>query len=69
MKAQGIGLKPFPSDIMKAAETASRELIEEETAADAGFRKIYESWKKFRDDSMAYFGTAEHSYLNYMAKK
>ena len=69
LKAQGIGLKPFPSDIMKAAETASRELIEEETAADAGFRKIYESWKKFRDDSMAYFGTAEHSYLNYMAKK
>ena len=53
---------------MKAAETASRELIEEETAADAGFRKIYESWKNFRDDSMAYFGTAEHSYQNYMAK-
>ena len=59
---QGVQLRPFPDDLMKAARTTSFELMEELAAGDAVYRKVYEAWKKFRADSYRWFSSAEAAY-------
>ncbi len=56
---QGVQLRPFTDDVMSAAQRESLSLLDEYAAADPAYRKIYESWKKFRTESFAWFGTAE----------
>jgi TRAP-type mannitol/chloroaromatic compound transport system substrate-binding protein len=63
--ADGVQLRPFPPDVMEAAERASIELLEEEAAKDATYRQVYEAWKQFRKDAFRWFGTAELAYASY----
>ena len=64
----GVQLRPFPDDLMKAAAQASRELLEEEAAKDAGYRRLYDSWKKMCAESFGWFGTAELAYSAFVFK-
>jgi TRAP-type mannitol/chloroaromatic compound transport system substrate-binding protein len=41
-------------------------LYEEIAAKNPKFRKIYEPWKKFRDDQLQWFAVAENRYDNFM---
>ena len=58
----GVTLRRFSNDIMEAAWTESNAFLEEQAAADATFRKLYESWKAFREQSFPYFAGNEQAY-------
>ncbi len=60
--AGGTQMRPFSEEIMKGAQAAATEMFESSAAKDAGYKRIYEHWKKFRDDSARWFGTAELAY-------
>ncbi len=63
--AAGVSLRPFPDEVMRAAERTSFDLMEEQAAADATYRKVYEAFKQWRTDSYRWFGTAERGYAAY----
>lgn len=62
---QGVNIVPFSQDIMAAAQQTSFEMLEEQAAADATYRKIYDSWKKARQDTYRWFSTAELAYAKF----
>lgn len=63
--AQGVELRPFPDDVMQGAEKAAQEILEEQAAADATYRKVYDAWKAFRRDQYAWCATAELAYESF----
>lgn len=63
--AEGTELRAFPQDLLEAAATTSRELLEEQASADEAYRKIFEAWKKARSDAFRWFSTAELAYANF----
>ena len=58
----GVKLHPFPRDVLRAANKAAFELYEAEAAKNPAFKKIYEPWKKFRDQQYEWFSLAELSF-------
>ena len=61
----GTNLAPFPTDVMGAAEKASFELFEEQAAADATYRTIYEGWKKVREQAYRWSSVSEVAYTSF----
>ena len=61
----GVQLRRFSPEIMDVAQAATEELLEEDASSDASYREIYENWKRFRDASFAWFGTAELAYAEH----
>lgn len=59
--ADGVQLRPFPDDMMQAARQISADLLEE-PASDPGYARILAPFKKWREDSYRWFGTAEQTY-------
>src|SRR3712207_7108263 len=49
----------FRSEIMEACYTATNKVMDEEAAKNAKFKKIYEPWKRFRQDQNQWFSVAE----------
>jgi len=64
--AAGAQLRPFPREIMDAGYKASFELYDELAAQNAGWKKVYEPWKAFRDESYRWFRVAENSFDAYV---
>ncbi|MEM7167911.1 MAG: TRAP transporter substrate-binding protein DctP [Planctomycetota bacterium] len=60
--ATGVKLRAFPDDIMAAARAESAAYVNEKAAANASYRKVYEHWSKFRDESSKWFATSETAY-------
>jgi TRAP-type mannitol/chloroaromatic compound transport system substrate-binding protein len=58
----GVQMKLFASDIMTQARKHTTDILEELSADDPSYASIYEPWKKFRDQSYAWFQTAESAY-------
>ena len=65
----GAKLHEFPKEVMEACFKAANEVMEEEAAKNPAFKKIYEPWKRFRNDSMQWFNVAERSYANFTFNK
>ena len=63
--AQGVQLRRFSDDILKAAQTTTFEMLEEEAAKDATYRNLFEAWKKAREEQFRWFGTAELAYAEF----
>ncbi len=63
--AGGTQLRPFSDEIMALARTTTDELLEENAAADAQYRQVYDHWRAFRDASHRWFGTAELRYAGF----
>ncbi len=61
----GAQLRPFPREVMEACYKAATELYEETAKSNPKFAKIYEQWKKFRDDEYLWFRVAENSFDNF----
>ncbi len=51
---QGVTLHGYSDDIMEAAWRESNAYLEEQSAADEGFRAVYESYRAFRDRAWFY---------------
>src|SRR5690349_7565195 len=62
----GVKLHAFSSEIMKAAHKAAFDMYEEEAAKNASFKKIYEPWKKFRQDEFLWHRVAEQSLTTFL---
>jgi TRAP-type mannitol/chloroaromatic compound transport system substrate-binding protein len=64
--ANGVKLLPFSNEILAACYKASEEAFDEVASKNAKFRKVYEPWKKFRDEQVQWFSIAENRYDNFM---
>jgi TRAP-type mannitol/chloroaromatic compound transport system substrate-binding protein len=64
--ASGVKLHPYPVELMRAAQDAAFDLYAEESAKNPAFKKIFESWNKFRDDIMMWHRFAENTYSNFV---
>lgn len=62
----GAKLHPFPRDVMAAALAAAEQLYTEEAARNPVFRRIFESWRRFRSDEFQWFRVAELNYANFV---
>lgn len=62
LRETDIQIAPFPADVLRGSREASEALLEEQAAADAGYRKVHEAWKAFRRGAFDWFGTAELAY-------
>jgi TRAP-type mannitol/chloroaromatic compound transport system substrate-binding protein len=62
----GVKLLPFSNDIMAACYKASQEVYDGIAEKNAKFRKVYEPWKRFRDEQVQWFSIAENRYDNFM---
>ena len=60
--ASGVQTRPFAQDILTQAHTNAVQMYEELANTDPEYRKIYTEWKKARDASFRWFGTAESAY-------
>ena len=63
--AAGTQLRPFSREVMAACYKASQELYEETSAKNAKFKKVYDSWKVFREDQFQWFRVSENTYDNF----
>ena len=61
----GTKIRPFPKDVMEAAERASYELYDELKAKSKHWATIYPQWKQFRDLEFLWFRVAEGTYDSY----
>ncbi|MBC7685674.1 MAG: TRAP transporter substrate-binding protein [Bdellovibrionales bacterium] len=62
----GAKLNYFTKPVMDAAYTISTDVMNEEAAKNAKFRKIYEPWKRFRQDQNTWASVAEAPMQNYL---
>lgn len=60
--ASGVQLRPFSRDVMEAAALATESLLEDEAAGDPAYRKVYDAWRKSKQEYFRWFGTAELAY-------
>jgi TRAP-type mannitol/chloroaromatic compound transport system substrate-binding protein len=65
--AGGTQLRPFPRQMSEVVWKTSNELFAEISAKNAKWKKIYESYAKFRDDSILWFRFAEGGFDGFMA--
>jgi TRAP-type mannitol/chloroaromatic compound transport system substrate-binding protein len=65
----GVKLRQFSKEIMEACYKATNEVMEEEAAKNAKFKKIYEPWKRFRQDQNQWFSVAEVPLQNFMVTR
>jgi TRAP-type mannitol/chloroaromatic compound transport system substrate-binding protein len=59
--ANGVKLHAYSLEIMKAAQAAAFSIYSDESAKNPAFKKIYESWFKFREDQIAWQSVAERT--------
>jgi TRAP-type mannitol/chloroaromatic compound transport system substrate-binding protein len=64
--AGGAQLRPLPRPVLEACYKAAHELYGELAQKSAEFRKIYESWTRFRDEQYLWFRVAENTYDNFV---
>ncbi|ODN69005.1 Alpha-keto acid-binding periplasmic protein TakP precursor [Methylobrevis pamukkalensis] len=62
---KGVQLRPFPRDVLDAAYAATQELYAELSATNENWKKIYEPWKQFREESFQWFRVAEYTLDSY----
>lgn len=62
-------LGAFPDGHLDRAYAAATQLYRAESAASPGFRKLHESWQRFRLDVVRWHQTAEAAMQNAMAAK
>lgn len=62
---QGVELKRFPAEIMASAQTVAFGLYEELAADNQSYRKVFDAWKAFREDSNRWFSTSELGFTDF----
>lgn len=62
----GVKLHAYSPELMRAAQNAAFALYEEEAEKNPSFKKIYEPWKKFRDEILLWHRFAENTYAQFV---
>jgi len=55
--------------VMEACYNAANELYNETAAKNPKFKKVYESWKPFRNEEVLWFRVVENTFDNFMARQ
>ncbi len=63
--SNGVQLRRFSDDIMRAAQREAFMMYEDLAAENPVWRRVYEPWKQFRDSQYAWFGVAEQGYAGF----
>jgi TRAP-type mannitol/chloroaromatic compound transport system substrate-binding protein len=63
--AAGAQLRAWPRDVLQAAWKSTHEMIEEMAAKDPRFKRIWESYRPFRDDQFQWARIADNAYDNF----
>jgi TRAP-type mannitol/chloroaromatic compound transport system substrate-binding protein len=61
----GTQLRRFSDEIMNACAASTRDLLEQQAGRSAGYRKVYDAYLAFRENSFRWFGTAEAAYAEF----
>ena len=65
MVKRGVKLRAFPKPVMDACLKACREVMDEEAAKNANFRKLYEHYRRFQDQQNQWASVTEARMQNY----
>jgi len=60
----GVELRQFPDEVLKKLKTLSDEVVAEVAEKDPMSKKVYDSFRKFRDQAIAWHNVSERAYLN-----
>ncbi|MGR6871900.1 TRAP transporter substrate-binding protein [Pseudomonas sp. HK3] len=60
----GVDVRAYPDDVLQKLKGLSYEVLEELAAKDPMSKKVYESFKAYRDDVVEYHKISEQAYLN-----
>jgi TRAP-type mannitol/chloroaromatic compound transport system substrate-binding protein len=66
--AGGAQLRPFSQSVLEACLKASNEVYAETSAANADFKKVYDSLLPFRNDEYLWWQVAEYAYDTFMIR-
>jgi TRAP-type mannitol/chloroaromatic compound transport system substrate-binding protein len=66
--AGGAQLRPFPQPVLEACYKAANDVYTETSAANADFKKIYESVAPFRNDQYLWWQVAEYTFDTFMIR-
>jgi TRAP-type mannitol/chloroaromatic compound transport system substrate-binding protein len=69
LAATGTKLMPFTQPVMEACFNASNEIWTEISAKNPRFKKVYDSWRPFRNEEILWFRVCENSFDNFMARQ
>jgi TRAP-type mannitol/chloroaromatic compound transport system substrate-binding protein len=62
---QGVQLRVFSQEILRAAWREANAYLEEQAAASASFRTVYDSFKAFRETAFPFFAGNEFEYAKF----
>ncbi|MFY0701308.1 MAG: TRAP transporter substrate-binding protein DctP [Bermanella sp.] len=60
----GVDVRAYPDDVLQKLKGLSYEVLEELAAKDPMSKKVYESFKAYRDNVVEYHKISEQAYLN-----
>jgi TRAP-type mannitol/chloroaromatic compound transport system substrate-binding protein len=66
--SSGTQLRPFSQEVLEACLKAANELYAETSAKNADFKKVFDSYKAFRNDEYLWFQVAEYTYDTFMIR-
>ena len=58
----GVDMRPLPADVIAALREASEQVMQEQSAADPMFAKIYASYSEFKNNVWQYHKISEQEY-------
>ena len=64
----GTKFLPFPQSVMEACFNAANELYTETNAKNPRFKKVFDSWKPFRNEEVLWFRVVENTLDSFMAR-
>ncbi|MCW8329726.1 TRAP transporter substrate-binding protein DctP [Photobacterium sp. SDRW27] len=64
VKEHKVDLRPYPAEVLEQLKALSEQVVEEEAQKDAMSKKVYASYKAFRDQAVDWHELSEQSYLN-----
>ena len=67
--AGGALLRPFSPAVMEACYKAAFELYDETNKKNPRFKKVFDSWKPFRDEEYLWFRVAENTFDSFVYNK
>ncbi len=65
--AAGTQLRAFPRDMMEAAFKVANDLYTETAAKNAAFKKVYDSYMGFRNESIPWMRVTENTFDDFLA--
>jgi TRAP-type mannitol/chloroaromatic compound transport system substrate-binding protein len=64
----GAQLRPFSQEIMEASYKAANEFYDETSGKNPEFKKVYDTYRAFRNEEYLWFQVGEYTYDNFMVR-